>query len=217
MGCWPVNSLESMGRSPCPRVARAHRAAGWALPLLCITLVVCASMLTLTMPGLLAHFSRDIDKLWQQAQAQVLAQAGLERALGLLAVPDPLDSQCRRARIGDKTSPGPGWTLAEAGGWMRCSVDLVAAAGPKAWRCTCALLPQDARHTPPAPADPSALAFSVDAQFQPDSPTQVRLGVTAGALVAGAGGADVHRIGLIVRRDSDSHWRAVIGSWTDQP
>lgn len=183
---------------------------------LCVALLLMGSLINLVGHHLLAERERDSGPAWVRAQAQALGHGGLMWALARLEDPRTLDDGCR------VTTTGPGRLrfserAERPGARMSCTV----AQGPQAesspplWTCHCGMATEGSATSSVASATnpvASSLYGRLEWNFEPSG--DLLLMVVTSEWRSGAMEAS-SREQVHLRRDTQSVWRMVVGSWWD--
>ena len=200
---------------------QGHR--GWALPLLCLVLLLGAVMLTITVHRVLTERTRWSQDDLRRLQAHALAEGGLQLALALLEDPRDVSADCRVQNKALPTGSSFAARQARPGGWVPCRVDLDSAAGADAWRCNCEAAARAEPESASLSSSTASTSAWVDLSFSGD-PSQLILTVTARLPKASAPTPStassattlLSRISLVrLRQDTRGVWREVVGSWRD--
>jgi len=184
----------------------------------CVAVLLMVTVSTVATHRLLVERDRQWAAVWTRAQAQALAQGGLMWALARLEDPRSLDGHCRVA------ATGPGnlrfAEMAERGAArMACDVGDLAGGAPSItpWSCQCDQIAAGAGAGAAVPASASAAdataPWRIEWTFEVIN-DQLKLVVSARWVGPGSG-AGTGREQVLLRRDGNSVWRMVVGSWWD--
>ena len=186
-------------------------------PVVCVVLLLMGSLSSLVVHRLIIDTEHQGRSMWARTQARALGHGGLMWALARMEDPRTLDEHCRAA------SPGPGrarfaeWAE-RSGARVSCDVREASegAAEPGAWSCRCgdaagAVMPA----TETAPAGGAALDTPgrIQWRFEPAG-DHLRMVVSA-QWTSRSGQPGDWREEALLRKDADSVWRLVVGSWWD--
>lgn len=182
----------------------------------CVAVLLMGSLINLVAHHVLVERERQSGPAWVRTQAQALGHGGLMWALARLEDPRALDDSCRA------TTPGPGRMrfserAERPGARMSCTVGDApqAVSSHLLWTCRCEPTTEGvAANSDASPGNQLAPSLSgrVVWFFEPAGEFLL-LVVTSqwrfGALEASS------REQVLLRRDTQSVWRMVVGSWWD--
>lgn len=183
---------------------------------LCVALMLMSSLICLVGHHLLIEHERQWGPLWARTQAQALGHGGLMWALARLEDPRSLDEECRATGLG----PG-GLRFAERaerpGAHMSCAVEAAPGtdAGPLPWSCRCGSSSGGSTAhgvSPAGEASGSQEPGLIEWTFE--SSGEFLLLVVNARWQSGAAEGR-WREQVLLRRDAQSIWRMVVGSWWD--
>ena len=169
---------------------------------LCVALMLMSALISLVGHHLLVERERQWGPAWARTQAQALGHGGLMWALARLEDPRSLDEDCRA------TTPGPGrLRFAERAEQPD--------ARPPSWSCRCGPPSGDSTASGlPSTGEPAGASVPGLLKWTFDSSGEFLLLVVTARWRSGTTEA-TWREQVLLRRDAQSVWRMVVGSWWD--